>query len=136
MKHGIVTAMLMALLWQHAQGQETKTVTGYLVDKSCAPYIVKKGPAEAAVKGASHTRECALEPECSKNGYGLITDGKFIKFDKSGDMKAKDYLAKTKRENNILVDVTGTMAGEMFTVASVKDAKVPAAKQQKKQPKH
>jgi len=132
MKHGIVTAMLMALLWQHAQGQETKTVTGYLVDKSCAPYIVKKGPAEAARKGAAHTRECALEPECSKNGYGVVVDGTFIKFDAHGDVKAKEYLMKTKREENILVDVSGVQEGETFTVASVKDARVQATKQQKK----
>src|SRR5207244_10503445 len=38
---------------------------------------------------ASHSKNCATSPRCSKSGYGLVTaDGKFVKFDETGNTKA------------------------------------------------
>ena len=67
---------------------------------------------------ASHTKQCALA--CSKSGYGLVTsDGKFYKFDESGNAKALAAIKKTKRDKDLKATVTGTMDGDMIKVASI-----------------
>ncbi len=110
-----------------SQAQEKKssshTMKGYLVDKMCATGIVKKSPDEAMAKAAKHTRECALEESCAASGYGIVSDGNYIKFDKAGDKKANEFLIKSKTVNNIYVEVSGTDEGNTITVASIKEIK-------------
>ena len=132
MKQLIASAVLVAFFALTAMAQESKVVTGYLVDKMCASGMVKKGPAEAMLKASKHTRDCALEPDCAKAGYGVVSDGKFIKFDEKGDVTAKDYLTKSKQKDHIMVEVTGTMEGDTLAVNSLKESKMPAKKPVKK----
>ena len=67
---------------------------------------------------ASHTKQCALS--CSKSGYGLVTsDGKFYKFDESGNAKALAALKKTKKDKDLKATVTGTMNGDVIKVDSI-----------------
>jgi hypothetical protein len=76
---------------------------------------------DVACKGkdlASHTRKCALA--CSKSGYGLVTpDGKFIKFDETGNAKALGVLKATNKEKDLKATVTGSMDGDVIKVESV-----------------
>lgn len=132
MKLFFVSAVLVAFVTVNAMAQESKAVTGYLVDKMCGSGMAKKGPAEAMLKASKHTRECALEPGCAESGYGLVSDGKFIKFDEKGDVKAKAFLTKTKLADHILVEVSGTMQGDKLAVTSLKEAKIQAKKAVKK----
>ena len=83
-------------------------------------------------KAARHTKGCALEEACSAEGYGLVTEGKFYKFDAAGDIKAKQYLKATKKEDNIKVEVTGTMNDEQLVVESIKDFELVPMKHPKK----
>ena len=67
---------------------------------------------------AQHTRECALK--CSKSGYGIVlADGKFIKFDEGGNVKALDALKATSREKDLKAKVTGSMKGDVIQVQSI-----------------
>ena len=105
-------------------GTGEKTYKGYLADKMCGTGFTKSGDAKkAAEKAKKHTKDCALEENCKASGYGLIIGAKFHKFNDAGDKLALDYLNKTKRENNLIVQVKGTMDGDMINVSSLKDSK-------------
>lgn len=106
------------------EGAGEKTYKGFLADKMCGSGFTKSGDAKiAATKAKKHTKDCALEDNCKASGYGLIIGGKFHKFNDAGDKLALEYLNKTKRENNLVVQVKGTMDGDVINVASLKDAK-------------
>src|SRR5216684_287864 len=62
---------------------------------------------------AGHTRECALT--CSKSGFGLVqADGKFLKFDESGNARALAGLKKSSKEKDLKAKVTGTVDGDVI----------------------
>ena len=67
---------------------------------------------------ASHARECAVT--CSKSGYGLVTaDGKFLKFDESGNARALSALKKLTKEKDLKAKVSGTVSGDVLKVESI-----------------
>jgi hypothetical protein len=67
---------------------------------------------------ANHTRECAVT--CSKSGYGLVTaDGKFLKFDESGNARALSALKKLTKEKDLKAKVSGTVSGDVLKVESI-----------------
>jgi hypothetical protein len=67
---------------------------------------------------AGHTKECAIT--CSKSGYGLVTaDGKFLKFDESGNARTLAALKKATKEKDLKIKVTGTMEGDVIKVEAV-----------------
>lgn len=94
---------------------------GYVVDAMCAKGMTKKGPESAMKSAASHTRECALNEECAASGFGIFTDGKYVKFDEAGDKQALEMLNNTKTEKAIMVMVTGKMEGEKLAVTSISE---------------
>ncbi len=83
---------------------------GYLMDAMCA--------AKMKDKAASHKTKCALS--CAKTGYGIVTaDGKYVKFDETGNAKATEALKATAKEHDLKVKVTGTLEGDVIQVESV-----------------
>lgn len=67
---------------------------------------------------ASHTRSCAID--CSKSGFGLVqADGKFLKFDESGNARTLSVLKKSTQEKDLKVKVNGTLDGDVIKVKSV-----------------
>ncbi len=102
--------------------------TGYLIDKMCGVKTAQLDPAKATEKAMKHTKDCALEDMCKEDGYGIISDGKFIKFDETGDKLASAYYDKSSKENNFLVDVEGTMDGDVLKVASINEPEAMGAK--------
>jgi hypothetical protein len=84
---------------------------GHLMDAMCA--------ARLKDKAAGHKAKCALS--CAKSGFGVVTaEGKFIKFDESGNAKALEALKGTTKEQDLMVKVTGTLDGETIQVESVR----------------
>jgi hypothetical protein len=84
-----------------------ETWTGILVDVMCKDTDL-----------ANHTTKCAIK--CSKSGYGLVlSDGKFIKFDESGNAKALTVLKATGEEKDLKAKVTGKLDGDTIQVESV-----------------
>ena len=84
-----------------------ETWTGILVDNMC-----KDKP-----DLASHTRKCALG--CAKSGFGLVTDGKFVKFDSAGNAKAVAALKASSKEKDLQATVTGTLQDGTIQVESI-----------------
>ncbi len=67
---------------------------------------------------ASHSTKCAVN--CSKGGYGLVMgDGKFLKFDESGNARALAALKKTTKEKDLKAKVTGSLDGDLVKVDSI-----------------
>ena len=91
-------------------------VEGYLMDKACSAKVAKEGVDAAK----THTKDCALMPNCKDSGYGVVTaDGKFLKFDKDGDRMAAKVLGFTSRKDNIKVTVNGEVKGNSIIVKAV-----------------
>jgi hypothetical protein len=67
---------------------------------------------------ASHTRECAVA--CAKSGYGLVTaEGKFLKFNESGNARTLAALKKLAKEKDLKAKVTGTLDGDILKVEEI-----------------
>ena len=67
---------------------------------------------------ASHTAKCAVS--CAKSGYGLVlSDGKFVKFNESGNAKALAMLKATNKEKDIKAKVTGELQGDVIKVETI-----------------
>ncbi len=98
------TAALIAIF---ASVGFAETWNGTLVDVMCKNQDL-----------AGHTTKCAIS--CSKSGYGLVlADGKFVKFDESGNAKALAALKASKKEKDLKAKVSGTLDGETVQVESV-----------------
>src|SRR5580700_11579981 len=93
MKRLAITATLLAGL------ASAETFSGTVVDVMCKGNDL-----------ASHTRECALS--CAKSGFGLVqADGKFLKFDESGNARTLSLLKKSTKDKDLKMKVTGTLDG-------------------------
>ena len=139
----ITTAFLMLVVLSLGVAQEKKesakmdakgshVMSGYLVDKMCGSNMAKLDLEKASERGIKHTKECALEDACKATGYGILMKGKYFKFDAKGDKLAEEYLMKTTKTSNILVDVACTMDGMNLKVESIKDAKSAEKKSEEK----
>lgn len=121
---------------KQAEKKETKgthTMTGYLIDKMCGVKMAKLDAEKAEQKGMKHSKDCALEDACKESGFGILSQGKFTKFDENGDKMAADYLNNSKKEKEFLVDVRGSMDGDLMKVESIKDVKGKVKKTEKKE---
>ena len=96
------------------------TMHGYVVDAMCASRMMKNSETTMK-KAAAHSKACALEEDCASSGYGLISDGKWYKFDEKGDKEAQAWIEKTKLEKGLMVEVSGEMSGEVFALASIQE---------------
>jgi hypothetical protein len=124
---GVFLALVFASFALMAQdGSEAKVTVfkGYLADKMCGSGFVKSGDSKiAAAKAKKHTVDCTMSDNCKASGYGLVVGNKYHKFDATGDKLALDYLTKTKKTDNLWVEVKGTADGDNITVASIEDVK-------------
>lgn len=84
-----------------------ETWTGHVVDTMCKDKDV-----------AGHTKKCAMG--CAKSGFGVVTaDGKFIKFDETGNTAALEALKATTKDKDLRATVTGTMDGDVIKVERI-----------------
>ena len=138
MKKLTILALLSCFILTGVLAQEknekpiSHSMKGYLVDKMCATGMAKKAPEEAMAKAAKHTKSCALEESCMESGFGLISEGKWYKFDDAGDKLAIAWLKKTDKKNDLMVEVRGTHDGDVLNVASLKEVKASTMKKEMK----
>lgn len=100
MKIALVFSLLSGLAF-------AESWSGTLIDTMCK-----------AKDAASHTRQCAVG--CAKGGYGLVlSDGKFVKFDESGNAKALATLKAATKDKDLKAKVTGKLDGEVIAVESI-----------------
>ncbi|MGN0145250.1 MAG: hypothetical protein ACI398_09710 [Clostridium sp.] len=89
---------------------------GYLIDKHCAE--MKKGEEE--------TLKCIKMDKCESSGYGIAVDigneeEKFIKFDKEGHEKAKEFINTIPEDKEKIgkISVKGHYEGQEFILEEI-----------------
>jgi hypothetical protein len=101
-------------------------VKGVLMDKTCsykAETRIVPGPRleGGIIVAYTHTRQCALMPECQKSGYGVFTyDQKFLSFDENGNRLALAALKGSKKDDDLRVEVVGEIKDDTIRVTSIK----------------
>jgi len=92
-----------------ASGALAETWTGTIVDVMCKGKDL-----------SSHTAKCAVMPNCAKSGFGVVmADGKFLKFDETGNaMALKRLKSPSAKEKDLKVKVAGSLDGEVIKVES------------------
>lgn len=94
------------------------TRTGVVMDAACGARV-----AANAEKTAKHTVACALMESCKASGFGLILEGRFLKFDPAGDEQALKLLEAAKVRENFRAEVTGEFSEDNIKVSAMKAAK-------------
>ncbi len=87
-------------------GDPAETRIGYVIPSACST-PERIGASHRHAK--NHTTECALADSCQASGYGLWSEGRFLRFDAKGHELALVYLTGTAREDDNLVSVTGKL---------------------------
>lgn len=78
----------------------TVTLTGTIIDNMCAG---TQKPEELAAFVKTHTKQCALMPQCVASGYSIFADGKLSRFDKDSNVKVEEFLKKTDSKTDVVV---------------------------------
>lgn len=114
---GLAAAFAFAALALPAAAYAESWTNVSLVDVNCSAKM-KDNP-------DAHPRSCALK--CAGSGFGIWTaDGKYVKFDAAGSDKALELIKATDKTDHLRVDVTGELAGETLTVATIELTKETA----------
>lgn len=101
------TFSVLATAMTLASGISAETWTGTVVDVMCKGKDL-----------ASHTAKCGVA--CAKSGYGLVlSDGKFVKFNESGNARTLAALKAATKEKDLKAKVTGTLRGEVIQVETI-----------------
>src|SRR5262245_3342144 len=74
---------------------------GYIVDRSCGDNLKAQGAAQDSMQ--AHTRECALNENCSRDGYSLYSKGKWYQLDKKGSELARQAIKSSKTKEGHFV---------------------------------
>jgi hypothetical protein len=103
-----IAVITLGLAAGSARAEQWKNVS--IVDAHCAG-TVKADP-------DAHSRSCALQ--CSHYGYGMITsDGRYIKFDATGNKDAKEALEASTMKDHLRATVEGQLTGNVVKVQSI-----------------
>jgi hypothetical protein len=109
----VLALMAGALIAQ----DKSVTLTGYLIDNSCAASHATDKTFATWVK--THGTSCAMMDACEKSGYAVFADDKLYKFDDSGNTSAADLLKSTKSKKGLHVKVEGTVDGDTLKVTKL-----------------
>jgi len=91
------------------------SIKGIIIDNNCA----EMNKADLATFITTHTKECALKPECVASGYALYSDNKLMKFDAASNSKVEEFLKKGDSKLQVVVEANKT--GEELSLVSIKN---------------
>ena len=114
-----VLAVLASFALLTAAQNAQVTLTGNIVDKSCATGRMKQDDPAAAID--KHTKKCSLMEKCLASGLGVYADGKYTEFDENGTTLAKAALEASEKANGAKFKVTGKMAEGKFAVTKIEE---------------
>jgi len=95
----LVTVPVFAATWENVA----------IVDAGCADKVMNDPD--------KHPRACMLD--CADSGYGVVADGKFIKFDEKGNELAIEALKGSEKKNGIRADITGEIKDDVLHVETL-----------------
>jgi len=96
---------------------EAMVLKGDIIDNMCAG--MHKETLAEFVK--THTKECALMPDCVASGYSLFADGKLYAFDQDSNAKVAEFLKNA--DSKLQVTVTAKQVGDELSLASIENQK-------------
>ena len=109
----VLALMAGALIAQ----DKTVTLTGYLIDNSCAANHEKDKTFATWVK--THGTSCATMENCEKSGYAVFSGDKLYKLDEAGNTSAAELLKSTKSKKGLKVTAEGTVDGDTLKVTKL-----------------
>jgi len=95
--------------------ETTVVLKGDIIDNMCAG--TNKANLAEFVK--THTKECALMPNCQASGYSIFADGKLYAFDKDSNAKVAEFLKNA--DSKLQVTVTAKQVGDELNLISIKN---------------
>lgn len=113
----VLASVILSAATSPAYGAESKSWTGYLIDRTCASTQHDSDMALNFAKG--HTRECALIAGCLKSGYEVLVDGKWVALDANGNKMAEQLLRSTKTPQGLRVKVDGFLKGNEIAASKI-----------------
>jgi hypothetical protein len=96
---------------------KTVTLTGYLIDNSCAAGHATDKTFATWVK--THGTSCSKMESCEKSGYAVFAGDKLYKLDDAGNTSAADLLKNTKSKKGLKVKAEGTVEGDTLKVSKL-----------------
>ena len=96
---------------------KTVTLTGYMIDNSCAANHANDKTFATWVK--THGSSCANMESCEKSGYAVFSGDKLYKFDDAGNASAAALLKATKSKKGLHVKAEGTLDGDTLKVTKL-----------------
>jgi len=109
----VLALMAGALIAQ----DKSVTLTGYLIDNSCAANHANDKTFATWVK--THGTSCATMEACEKSGYAVFAGDKLYKLDEKGNESAEALLKATKSKKGLKVKAEGTVDGETLKVTKL-----------------
>ena len=109
----VLALMAGALIAQ----DKSVTLTGYLIDNSCAANHATDKTFATWVK--THGTSCAMMDACEKSGYAVFAADKLYKLDEAGNTSAADLLKNTKSKKGLHVKAEGTVDGDTLKVTKL-----------------
>ncbi|MBU0547934.1 MAG: hypothetical protein KJ710_01730 [Candidatus Omnitrophica bacterium] len=104
MKRIIVLLMMFCFAVSSGLAQQAAAnvqIKGVIIDNLCAG-SQKPEDLEEFVK--THTKECALKPECVASGYSIFSSGKLMKFDKISSIDIEAFLRIPTSKLQVIVE--------------------------------
>lgn len=119
----IFIALMLLICWLPAHGKggskpdSQQTISGYLIDLTCARERVQEG----YELGPKHTRKCLQMPLCDRSGFGILAEGNhLLKFDANGNAKARKLIEALRKNSEIRVRAKGMINEDAIAVSSLK----------------
>ena len=96
---------------------ETIILKGTIIDNHCAAM----GKDNLAEFVKTHTKACALMPDCAASGYSIFADGNLYRFDQTSSKKIEEFLKRP--DNKLQVVVEAEKVGEEIKLVSIENQK-------------
>jgi len=117
MKKVVFAFLLVGFAVLAILASETIILKGTIIDNHCA--AMSKDNLAEFIK--THTKACALMPDCAASGYSIFADGKLYKFNQASNKEVEEFLKKD--ESKLEVVVKAEKAGEELKLVSIENQK-------------
>jgi hypothetical protein len=84
-----------------AQQAQVMLIKGDIIDNLCAG---EQTPAQLAKFVPTHTKECALAPQCAASGYSVFDGSAVYKFDQKSSAMVEQFLKKTGSKLQVVIE--------------------------------
>jgi len=92
-------------------------IKGTIIDNKCA--MAHQTDLAEFIK--THTKECALLPDCQESGYSIYSDGKLMSFDEASSGLIAEFLKEEGSRLDVEVEAQKTDYTSALTLIKIKN---------------